>query len=96
MGVVSVVVVPARNEQDKIGACLSALAQQTISPEAFETILVADACEDRTEAVARATAPAHGLTLTVLEGPGGGSGPRAGSGWTRPPAGSHPSAWPAG
>ena len=75
MGLMSVVVIPARNEQDTIAACLSALARQSISIEAFETILVADACEDRTEAIARTTARELGLTLTVLEGPGAGSGP---------------------
>ena len=74
MAIVSVVVVPARDEQDTIGACLGALAAQTVAKNMFETIVVADACRDRTEEVARKTAEALGLTLTVLHGPGAGSG----------------------
>jgi glucosyl-3-phosphoglycerate synthase len=72
---VTVVVVPARDEQDRIATCLEALAAQTVGRDRFETILVADACRDRTEPVARETAARLGLTLTVLHGPGGGSGP---------------------
>jgi glucosyl-3-phosphoglycerate synthase len=75
MELVTVVVVPARDEQDRIGACLEALAAQTVGRHTFETILVADACRDRTEQVARETAARLGLTLTVLPGPGEGSGP---------------------
>jgi glucosyl-3-phosphoglycerate synthase len=71
----TVVVVPARDEQDRIGTCLEALAAQTVGRRRFETILVADACRDRTETVARETATRLGLTLTVLQGPGEGSGP---------------------
>ena len=75
MDLVTVVVVPARDEQDRIGTCLEALAAQTVGRHRFETILVADACTDRTEPVARAAAMRLGLTLTVLQGPGEGSGP---------------------
>ena len=75
MALLSVVVVPARDEQEAIAACLIALAAQTIGTAAFEVILVADACRDRTEEVARATAAAYGLDLTVIAGPGAGSGP---------------------
>jgi glucosyl-3-phosphoglycerate synthase len=75
MELVTVVVVPARDEQDRIGACLEALAAQTVGRDKFETILVADACRDRTEQVARETAERYGLALTVLRGPGEGSGP---------------------
>jgi glucosyl-3-phosphoglycerate synthase len=75
MDVVTVVVVPARDEQDRIGTCLEALAAQTVGRDRFETILVADACRDRTEPLARETAARLGLTLTVLHGPGEGSGP---------------------
>jgi glucosyl-3-phosphoglycerate synthase len=75
MDLVTVVVVPARDEQDRIGTCLEALAAQTVGRHRFETILVADACRDRTETVARETATRLGLTLTVLQGPGEGSGP---------------------
>jgi glucosyl-3-phosphoglycerate synthase len=75
MAPVSVVVIPARDEQHTIVACLAALARQTVGREAFETILVADACTDDTEAVARSAARRLGLVLTVLDGPGAGSGP---------------------
>ncbi len=75
MALVTVVVVPARDEQDRIGTCLEALAAQTVGRDRFETILVADACCDRTEPVARETAARLGLTLTILQGPGEGSGP---------------------
>jgi glucosyl-3-phosphoglycerate synthase len=75
MAPMSVVVVPARDEAETIVACLTALAHQTVGREAFETILVADACADDTEAVARAAAQRLGLALSVLHGPGEGSGP---------------------
>ncbi|MFZ0386583.1 MAG: glucosyl-3-phosphoglycerate synthase [Solirubrobacteraceae bacterium] len=80
MDLVTVVVVPARDEQDRIGTCLEALAAQTIGRHAFETILVADRCQDRTEQVARETAERLGLNLTILQGPGEGSGPARGLG----------------
>jgi glucosyl-3-phosphoglycerate synthase len=75
MELVSVVVVPARDEEHTIATCLEALAAQTVPAGAFETVLVADACTDRTESVAREAARELGLALTVLRGPGGGSGP---------------------
>jgi glucosyl-3-phosphoglycerate synthase len=80
MDLVAVVVVPARDEQDRIETCLEALAAQTVGLRAFETILVADRCQDRTEEVARKTAERLGLSLTILEGPGEGSGPARGLG----------------
>jgi glucosyl-3-phosphoglycerate synthase len=75
MAPVSVVVIPARDEARTIDACLTALARQTVGTAAFQTILVADACTDETEAVARGTAQRLDLDLTVLHGPGAGSGP---------------------
>ncbi len=75
MAPVSMVVIPARDEAHTVAACLAALAHQTVGPAAFETILVADACSDETETVARAAARRLGLVLTVLQGPGAGSGP---------------------
>ena len=80
MDLVTVVVVPARDEQDRIETCLQALAAQTVGLCAFETILVADRCQDRTEEVAREIAERLGLSLTILEGPGEGSGPARGLG----------------
>ena len=75
MDLVTVVVVPAHDEQDRIGTCLEALAAQTVALSAFETILIADCCRDQTEQVARETAGRLGLSLTILQGPGEGSGP---------------------
>jgi glycosyltransferase involved in cell wall biosynthesis len=71
----SIVVVPARNEADRIGTCLEALSRQSVTTDAFEVILVADACEDGTEQVARRRAAELGLRLTVLHGAGAGTGP---------------------
>jgi glucosyl-3-phosphoglycerate synthase len=72
--VVSVVVIPARDEEAHIGACLEALAVQSVPPHCFETIVVLDRCVDRTEEVARERAEALGLNLTVLQSPGNGAG----------------------
>ncbi|WP_249010167.1 glucosyl-3-phosphoglycerate synthase [Conexibacter sp. DBS9H8] len=71
----SVVVIPARDEEATIGDCLAALAVQTIAPTQFEVILVADGCVDRTVEFATAGAARLGLRLTVLQGPGAGTGP---------------------
>lgn len=73
--ILSVVVIPARDEERTITACLRALAAQTVGRGAFETIVVADACGDATEPAARSAASELGLSLTVLSGPGRGSGP---------------------
>lgn len=75
MALSAVVVIPARDEDARIGACLSALAAQTVRLGAFETIVVLDACTDATGAVAERTARALGLPLRVIDGPGEGSGP---------------------
>lgn len=70
------VVVPARDEEALIGNCLHALAaQEGISSEEYEVILVLDRCTDDTEEVARSLASANPhLRLHYLEGPGRGSG----------------------
>ena len=89
MDLVTVVVVPARNEQDRIGTCLEALAAQTVGRHRFETILVADGCRDRTEAVARRPPPGR-ADPDRAAGSGRGSGPARSWGWTRPPSGCDP------
>ncbi len=71
---VACVAIPARDEQERIGACIAALAAQR-APGPFEVVLVLDACRDATGAAARAAADRHGLRLHLLEGPGAGSGP---------------------
>lgn len=72
-----VVVVPARDEQELIGASLDALAaQQGVPDGGFEVVVVLDACADDTAGeVTRARARHPHLALTVLEGPGRGAGP---------------------
>jgi glucosyl-3-phosphoglycerate synthase len=70
----AVVVVPARNEQELIAACLQALGAQTVGTDAFEVIVVLDGCEDRTQEVTVIAASASGLSLTMVLGPGRGSG----------------------
>jgi glucosyl-3-phosphoglycerate synthase len=69
-----VVVIPARDEERRIGACLAALAAQTVPRSSFETILVLDACVDATSRVARRAARELRLSLTLLDGPGLGAG----------------------
>ncbi|MFZ0092235.1 MAG: glucosyl-3-phosphoglycerate synthase [Solirubrobacteraceae bacterium] len=75
MGLAAVVVVPARDEERRIGACLRALAEQTLPGSDFEVIVVLDECRDDTARVARETAAPLRLALTALDGPGGGAGP---------------------
>ncbi len=69
-----IVVIPARDEERSIAACLAALAAQTVPREAFETILVLDVCADGTAHVAERSAATLGLPLTLVQGPGRGAG----------------------
>jgi glucosyl-3-phosphoglycerate synthase len=71
---VSIVVIPARDEEARIGACLQALAAQTVGTERFEVLLVLDACTDDTERVAVDTATALGVSLRVASAPEEGAG----------------------
>lgn len=70
------VVVPARNEEDLILACLRALAmQERVSPLEYEVLLILDGCEDDTENRVRGFAAQNpSLRLHLLDGPGKGSG----------------------
>ena len=70
------VVVPARNEEEFVGSCLRALAEQEgVSCEEYEVLLVLDVCADSTEARAREVAASYpSLRLHLLDGPGKGSG----------------------
>jgi glucosyl-3-phosphoglycerate synthase len=76
-GLRAIVVVPARDEEERVGACLDALATQVeIDPAAYEAIVVLDACGDGTEhqvELARRRWPQ--LRLLTLPGPGRGAGP---------------------
>ena len=61
------VVVPARDEEALVGACLAALAvQRGVAGDAVEVLLVLDRCTDATGRRARAAAVAGGLRLHVL------------------------------
>lgn len=70
------VVVPARNEEDLIQACLEALAnQKNIASAEYEVILVLDNCTDATEPRAREFSDQHpDFRLRLLDGPGKGAG----------------------
>ena len=70
----AVVVIPARDEEGRIGDCLRALAGQTVRPAAFRTIVVLDRCQDRTAEVVLAVSRAAGLPVTTIDGPGTGAG----------------------
>ncbi|SEN52756.1 Glycosyltransferase like family 2 [Loktanella fryxellensis] len=59
-----VVVIPARNEADRIADCLAALAVQDVP--GLAVVVVANGCTDRTADVAWATADAAGLHLELL------------------------------
>ncbi len=78
----AIVVVPARDEQDRIDACLLALAgQRGIDSSSFEVFLVLDHCHDDTRGRALASAAASARpTPTILESliPGVGHARRAG------------------
>ncbi len=70
------VVVPARNEEELVAACLQALATQTgVQPHEYEVLLVLDRCTDATGKRAKEVTDAHPrFRLRFLEGPGLGSG----------------------
>jgi glucosyl-3-phosphoglycerate synthase len=72
----AVVVVPARDEEARIGACLEALAAQVeVDPAAFEVIVVLDECVDGTAAaVAAAAAGLPAPAIHTVAGPGRGAG----------------------
>lgn len=74
MALSAVVVVPARDEAERIAGCLGALAAQTIGRSAFRVIVVPDGCADDTVQRARAAGDALGLDLVLLEGPDRGPG----------------------
>jgi glucosyl-3-phosphoglycerate synthase len=73
----AVVVVPARDESERIGACLHALADQRgVSGDLYEVIVVLDGCRDGTPQAVREVAAAepslrlHTISLAVSHGVG--------------------------
>ncbi|MGH2903053.1 MAG: glycosyltransferase family 2 protein, partial [Solirubrobacteraceae bacterium] len=65
----AVVVVPARDEAERIGACLRALGEQNdVIQDSYEVVLVLDGCRDATRERALDVAVSHPrLRLNVLE-----------------------------
>lgn len=76
MSAVAVVVIPARDEEERIGACLSALAVQAgVAPGDLQVVVVLDGCQDGTAQAVEAARRAHPwLAITVLETEGIGAG----------------------
>src|ERR1700733_7925803 len=74
MALASIVVIPARDEEDQIAGCVAALGAQTAPRDQFEVIVVLDACSDRTADVAADAASRFSLRLSLLDGPGTGAG----------------------
>jgi glycosyltransferase involved in cell wall biosynthesis len=68
-GLCAIVTVPARDEADRIGRCLLALAgQRGIVPGSFEVIVILDGCRDRTrEVVSRFAEQKPGVRLHAVE-----------------------------
>ena len=74
MAVDAIVVIPARNEEARIGSCLHAIAAQTLSRERFMTIVVLDRCDDGTAQIIAETSDRLELPVTTLHDPGPGAG----------------------
>lgn len=74
MALLSVVVVPAHDEQEQISGCLRALAAQGAQTGGFEVIVVLDACTDATDQMTASAASSLGLALSTISGPGLGAG----------------------
>ena len=69
------VVVPARDEETLVGACIAAVAaQRGVTRDAVEVILVLDRCRDATATRAREAALAGGVHLHVVSAPADGVG----------------------
>jgi hypothetical protein len=60
----TIVAIPARDEAERIGRCLSALNRQTLPPDAV--VLLLNNCTDRTAMIARGMAPALRFRLDVV------------------------------
>jgi glucosyl-3-phosphoglycerate synthase len=90
----AVVVVPARDEEARIGRCLEALVGQVeVEPREFEVIVVLDECEDGTAAAVEAVRSSFvpytatsdertdtGPVIHTVAGPGQGAGPARATG----------------
>lgn len=67
-GLCAVVVIPARDEEHRIEACLQALcAQHEVAADAYELIVVLDGCRDRTgEVVERVARRCRGIAIETV------------------------------
>ncbi len=93
-GLLASVVVPARDEEELIGACIEALCgQRGVEPGSWEVLLVLDGCTDETEA--RALDAAAGRVGPFTRSARRASAPAALArrAWTSPAAASR---WPPG
>ena len=71
----AVVVVPARDEAQRIGGCLRALgAQRRVASDAFEIVVVLDRCSDGTREAAAAAAAGIVTPVLIVDSPGEGVG----------------------
>ncbi len=71
----AVVVVPARDEAQRIHLCLRALgAQRGVAPDAYEVVVVLDRCTDGTRAAAEAAAAGIVPAVRIVESPAAGVG----------------------
>lgn len=76
----AVVAIPVRNEEDRIGACLMALSEQTgIAAAGLGVVLLLNNCTDGTARVAASLAERLGLPLRLIERDHEG----ANAGWAR-------------
>ena len=81
------VIIPTRNRRDSVARLLDALEKQTCGPDAFEVVVVANACSDGTVADVEGRRDRSGYPLRVVDRPEpGASGARnAGAERTRSP-----------
>ncbi len=87
---ICVVAVPVRNEVDRIGACLDALAaQEGIGPDALGIVLFLNNCTDRTAEVVAAILPGLPVRVRVITRDFAG----AQAGWARREAMEAAAAW---
>src|ERR1700679_4230559 len=64
LGVPIVVAIPVRDEAERIGPCILALARQTRKPDAV--VLLLNNCSDGTETIARELAPSLPYELHII------------------------------
>ena len=77
----AVVIVPAHDEEERIGRCLAALVGQVeVAPDTFEVVVVLDACTDATASVVAAASAPGGPAIHTVTGPGQGAGPARATG----------------